>query len=430
MATETTKTDVAIVGAGTAGAATALQCARRGLRVVCLDRRPAGQTGARWVNGVPAWVYDETGVPTSEPPELRGHAGALHLLAGWGPARVIVEGHDVLEVDMRALVDRLTALAREAGAEVRYEARALGLDGDVLRTTTGDIRADVIVDASGLGGAGLAPVPPVAPEDICAAAQGVFRVADRAAAQAWFRDHGARPGDAICFSGVAGGYSIVNLRLHGDEVSVLTGSLPALGYPSGAKLLADALARHRWIGPKLFGGASPIPLRRPCAHLVHGRVALVGDAAGQVFATHGSGVAAQLVAAATLAEVLAEGAGLQAYQHRWQRRWGGLFAASDLFRRFTTTLRPDEVARLFTSGVMSPEVARDGLSQRWPRPDAGKLRGVLRALARDPWTVAKMAPLIGRIAFATGAWRSFPAAPERVDAWERRMNRVLGVLAV
>ncbi|MFO7562449.1 MAG: FAD-dependent oxidoreductase [Enhygromyxa sp.] len=38
--------DVAIIGAGTAGAGAAWQCARRGLRVVCLDARPLAEAGA------------------------------------------------------------------------------------------------------------------------------------------------------------------------------------------------------------------------------------------------------------------------------------------------------------------------------------------------------------------------------------------------
>ena len=46
-----------------------------------------------------------------------------------------------------------------------------------------------IVDASGLGGAGLLPVPDVAPHHLCAAAQEIREVRDAAAARAYFDAH-------------------------------------------------------------------------------------------------------------------------------------------------------------------------------------------------------------------------------------------------
>ena len=52
--------DVAIVGAGTAGAAAAALCAQRGLSVVCLDSKPLDGAGARWLNGVPLSAFDST----------------------------------------------------------------------------------------------------------------------------------------------------------------------------------------------------------------------------------------------------------------------------------------------------------------------------------------------------------------------------------
>ena len=41
----------------------------------------------------------------------------------------------------------------------------------------------------------------------------------------------------MLFTGVAGGYSIVNVRRYGDRVYLLTGSIPADGQPSGKQLL-------------------------------------------------------------------------------------------------------------------------------------------------------------------------------------------------
>src|SRR5687767_1066704 len=59
--TPTLTIDVAVVGAGPAGAATAWHLARRGLRVVLLERRTAG---AVWRSAGPA-TWTEAGLPTA-----------------------------------------------------------------------------------------------------------------------------------------------------------------------------------------------------------------------------------------------------------------------------------------------------------------------------------------------------------------------------
>ena len=54
--------DAVVVGGGTAGAAAALFLARAGRSVVLVDKRAVGETGARWVNSVPRWCFEEAGV--------------------------------------------------------------------------------------------------------------------------------------------------------------------------------------------------------------------------------------------------------------------------------------------------------------------------------------------------------------------------------
>ena len=170
-----------------------------------------------------------------------------------------------------------------------------------------------------------------------------------AGAATFLREWRARDGETVCFTGVAGGYSIVNVRVHGHEVSLLTGSIPANGVPSGLKLLEDFAARHDWIGGAVFGGARALPLRRPWEVIGRGAVALVGDAAGQMFSAHGSGIAMELLAARGLADALADGSGCWGYNVAFQRRYGGRLAASDLFRRLSASLGPDDVRALIAT---------------------------------------------------------------------------------
>lgn len=420
-------TDVVVVGGGTAGAAAAWQCARRGLRVVLVERRALGAAGARWVNGVALWQLDEADVPRPAAPELRGDAGPFHLVAGWGPERVVVTEHGVVDCDMRALVARLHALARDEGAELLDEAETRDFDGRTLRTSRGDLTADVFVDASGLGGARLMDVPAVDRRHVCAAAQAVHDVKDRAAARAFFERHRVPEGEVLCFSGVAGGYSIVNVRLHGDEVSLLTGSVPAAGHPSGKALLDGFVNEHAWIGRERFGGARAIPIRRPLDRLAHERVALLGDAACQVFPAHGSGIAQGLLAAKTLAETVASGGRPLDYAVRWQRRYGGLLAAYDVFRRFSQDLHVDEVRDLVVSGVMDPATSAAGMAQRWPVPDPSAAAGKVAALASHPMLATRLVSALTRMGTAAALYRAYPRSTgRRLRAFSRAAATVFG----
>jgi len=357
--------DLAVVGAGTAGAALAVHAARAGMRVVCVERRPLGEAGARWVNGVPRWMFEEAGVDEPRGDERLGYGHPFHLVAGSGPDRVVVREHDVLDVDMRLLVARLQHDAIEAGADLRGGVTVRGLEAGALATSAGPLRARWFVDASGLAGARLLDQPRLHPTDVCTAAQQVRVVRDPAGARAFLDRHGVEPRATLCFTSIAGGYSIVNVRVDGDHVSLLTGSIPALGNPSGARLLASFVEDNRWIGDVVFGGARAIPLRRPSV-LARGDVALLGDAGSQVFSAHGSGIGVGLVAARQLADALTRGAGPHGYARAFRRRWGMLLASYDLFRRLSQRLSARQVSWMMRAGVLNETSVRTALEQRLP----------------------------------------------------------------
>ena len=357
--------DVAIVGLGTAGAAAAALCAQRGLSVMGFDRTELDQAGARWVNGVTGWCFDDAGIPRSTGAELRGSGDqSFHLIVGWGPKRVVVKGRDVLDVDMRMLVDRLQSMAWDAGATLHSRCAVHSWDGEVLHTDDGPVVPKWVVDASGIKGAGLVPIPPVDVSDICTAAQEVRQVTDTAAAQRWFHGNGAREGENVCFTGVAGGYSILNVHLHKEEISILTGTMT--GQTSGRALLQSFVDEHSWIGPKIFGGARAIPVGMPRRQLAHGKIALLGDAAGQVYAAHGSGIGIQMVAARVLADALAQGRGPASYSRRFLRKYAPSLAISARFARFSRGLSPDQIGKLIDSGLMSEAMCRATMEQRPP----------------------------------------------------------------
>ncbi|QDG52322.1 FAD-binding protein [Persicimonas caeni] len=419
--------DVAIIGAGTTGAAAAMLCARRGLETVCVERRDLTEAGARWVNGVPASFFDRAGIARPEAPERMAMGVDFHLVAGWGPERVVVRDHELMEVDMRLLVERLQRGARDAGAELVGSTRVEGMADGHLQTSRGPIEARWYIDASGMTGARLLGHPAPAPRDICAAAQAVHTVTDTAAARRFCEEHDVSPGHTLCFTGIEGGYSILNVRVDDDHVSLLTGSIPAEGHRSGHAILQEFAAAQPWIGERQFGGSRAIPIRRPYARFHEGNRAVIGDAACQVFSAHGSGIGPGLVAARFLADALAEGRGLAGYTRDWQRHFGGLFAGYTVFRRFSQTLSPEVLETLMRTGLMDAEMAAQGLLQQMPSPDLDLIASKLKAAARAPRLALQLTPVLAKMGAAQLLYAGYPASETRRTQWRRLVDVVLGI---
>lgn len=454
MTSLATDADVVVVGAGASGAACAAFLAEAGLRVICLERRKLAAAGARWVNGVPRASFVRAGVAISEGAEHQGGPDPFHVVvarsaraqagaagaAGAGrPTSLTIVDHDVIHVDMRLLVARLQERARIAGVRFHQGVAAQGWrggtsrgDAPVLETSGGPFSARWFVDASGLVGARLLGQPAVPRVELCAAAQEVLEVVDAAAARRFLAEVGAKPGEAIGFLGVAGGYSVLNVHVAHDlrTVGVLTGSLPALGYPSGKAILDAFVAEHAWVGASRFGGAAAIPLRRPYDRLASERVALLGDAGCQVFPAHGSGVGAGLVAARLLAETIVAGKPLRDYEVAWQREHGALMASFDVMRRWSQSLDGAAVGRMIAFGLAEPAMMKAGLNQEMPKVSPRwflrMAPGIARALREDPGMARSMIEAGARSRLVHALYARYPREVKHVARWSRMIDRLIG----
>lgn len=442
------RADVVVVGAGTAGAAAALSFARRGASVILVDRRSEGRTGARWIDSVPRWCFEQAGVDAPHGEELfTAHHGRLVLHPAGRGARLAIDSDAVCHVDVPRLVARMLRTAYALGVErvtaavvdARFEPEHAALTLDSGQT----IASRLVVDASGLRGAirrrsaHLAHAcPDPAPEDLCLASTWTFEVRDEHAATRFIRRYGAEPGDVVALTGLAGGYSTLTVFTLPSmkEVCVLAGSIPALGYPPGPKLLADFEARAPWLGPRKSGGQGAIPLRRPYATLGRDRVALVGDSACQVFGSHGSGVgmgivaADMLAAAATSTADFGGPAALSAYERAFHRAFGGLLASADAFRRFSSALPIEDLVTLVRTGILDDDLAQPALEQRRTRLGLPQLYRTARRAVRAPRLSSRFAAPALRT-LALGAFCDHmppPSAPLARRAWDSLVEALVG----
>ena len=457
--------DVVVVGAGPAGAHVAGGFAQRGRTVALLDRRPIDEAGAQWHNGVVAWQFAEAGAPAPVPDEITPNEGATHLFGPDGTLGCRYTGSPTVRADMGVLGTALRSVATEAGAEIVDRVR--GLDVDVDRhgrmravevalgraTSDGDgsgtarLEADLFVDAAGWTGVlrRHAPAlarwcPPVRGGELCSASDAVLAVRDPDGAQRFLDDHGAVAGDTVSVLGNAGGWSTCSVRVSEDRtrVAALVGCVANGRYGTGPKLLADLQTTHGWLGEPIAVGTGVIPLRRPYARFTAPGLALVGDAACQVFPAHGSGIGSSLIAGRMLVDAAAGAADcggedvLWRYQHAFQKRFGGMFAALDAFRRMSTALGSHGVARMVRAGMVDAEVTRQMLDQRWAQPSLSAMPGNIRALATNPKLAKVMVPGLARGALLRPMGGTHPRSVD-VDAlgrWDARIQRLLGPLPV
>ena len=443
------RADVVVVGAGAAGAACAAFLAEAGLSVLCLERRALAEAGARWVNGVPRAAFARASLALPEPPEHRGGPDPFHVVVAQpgrtaGPTKLTIAEHDVLHVDMRLLNARLHQRARKAGAQLREGVTVHGWQGGadaesagfILATSAGPVTGRYVIDASGLTGARLLAQPAVARVELCAAAQEVREILDREGALRFLAEVGAHPGEPIGFVGVAGGFSVLNVQVAHDlqTVGILTGSLPALGYPSGKDILDHFAAEHAWVGRTLFGGAAAIPLRRPYDRIAGERVALLGDAACQVFSAHGSGVGTGLIAARMLADAIiagiVSGRSLRDYEVAWQREHGALLASFDVMRRWSQQLDGAAVGRMMALGLTELELMRAGLNQELPPVSISSLLQMAprlaRALREDAALGAGLVSAAARSRIVHALYARYPRDLRYLPAWSRAIDRLIG----
>lgn len=452
---ELVEKDAVVVGAGTAGSGAARALAGAGLSVALLDSRTMDKTGARWCNGVLRWQFERAGVPFPREPELRAAGDPVHMT---GPDGTTLRFPDnpIIEVDMRLLTERLQRDARASGAVLFGKCRNLApvIEDGRLREISVNasaedgrsggfrFRAKLFVEASGRSGVLRRHIPAlrdscpdVEAKDLCSASHFVYELKDPEGMRRFLDRHGAQPGEAVNWMGLDGGFSALMIRVEKnlEEVAVLTGSMAEGPWAKGPEIMARVRREHPWIGEPVFGGGALIPLRRTCDRLAAGGVALVGDAACQVFPAHGSGIGYGLIAGRMLADSVTQAKDpggdeqLWDYQCRFQREFGAVIAAYEAMRRMSSDIGTEGVGEMFASGIFDETMAWPGFVQRLETPPLVSLPAKAAAFARHPALIRLVVPRLLQMVAAPAVYSQYPDYRNRhlLPVWRRISGAVL-----
>ena len=321
-----TRYDVIVVGAGPAGGTAARYAARRGLKVLLVDKRK--EIGVPVQCGEYVAQNDEVRAIFPTVPDLedlmevpyRVREVDTPVIRIWSPAG---RRYDIpfrgFTVRRDKMDQGIAAQAAAEGAEVATETTVLRVHGHEVETNHGVLYANVIIGSDGPRSTVAKSVGlewPVSAPAMSATADGDFSNAT----------------DMFFGNLAPGGYAWIIPKAHCANVGLGTWQ----HFQGNLRSLFDRFVRSRDLEPgKATGGF--VPVMGPPPRTVKDNALLVGDAAGMVMATNGGGnnvaMIAGRIAGMTAADHLLDGTPLDAYESRWRAAVGGPLAQGVRIKR-------------------------------------------------------------------------------------------------
>jgi len=331
--------DVVVLGLGPAGASAAAAAARRGCKVIALDRKREAGVPVQCAELVPAM--------------LEVAAGSVRQAIDCMLTFVEDEAPDRTPHFPGRMLDRarfdagLVARAVEAGADCRFSVlvRSISPQG-VVRTNQGySVRGNTIIGADG-------------PRSLAGRAIGSVNrelVETRQITVPLLEPHAAT--DIFLSAGIPGGYGWLFPK--GEVANLGAGVVPAHKgkLKSIVARLHASLTRDGRVGSEvvsLTGGAIPVGgMLKPFGFRDETLVLLAGDAAGLANPVTGAGIAAA-VHSGRLAGQVAAGASAQTYQEELEDLYGAALERA-LRRRLELLAAAPEKAALRRGWIAYPE---------------------------------------------------------------------------
>lgn len=363
--------DVIVVGAGPAGSTAALYAAEKGASVLLLDKKKEIGSPIQCAGFLPDASEVQALLRDARLPDTLKNYPDSCVLQRIDIQRLITPNCSVKEFAVRGTVlDRrrydqfLAEQAARAGAELMIKTRVTKIEGTTVETSgifgKHKIKAKAIIGADG-------------PNSLVAKSKGLALKPESretsVALEYQVRDVDIDPSALEMYFGkdfVPGGYAWI-FPEGKDRANVGIGIRSGMAQKgiSAKEYLHRFMRNHPLAGPKLKNSivmnviAGIIPVNGAPERTATENALVVGDAAGQIFATNGGGIPPAMIAGKIAGETAAEFAAgksrLEEYDSRWRAQFGSALETSVQARQLMDGIMKSDTLMNAAFKLISPE---------------------------------------------------------------------------
>jgi len=420
--------DVAVVGAGTAGAYAAYLMARSGLSVLLIDSKPRERVGDKVCgDAIGAHHFEELGLSPPSGPEDEGTFPGVKVISPDEEHSFVVRGEGYA-INRLAFGQRLLKMAEDAGAEFWGSTSALSplVEGSSVvgvrvsrRGERVDVRARITVDATGASASLRTKLPESwwvserpDPSDFNAAYREIIELdepVDEVYACVYLNPEVA-----------PGGYWWLFPKRGGEEVNLGIGVQVGRGNP---RVNYERYVRPRVGGRAVHSGGGLVPTRRTVSCFVWNGFMAVGDVLPAANPIHGGGIGPSMLsaraAAQTAVEALETGSpsleNLWPYHRRYHEVYGAKQASLDVLRMYLQRMTPEDLNFIIGRGLVTgDEVDRIG---RAGVVSPALVSRIVSAAVRRPFLMLKLKKMKEYMDRAAELYMRFPETPEDFPRW-------------
>lgn len=390
--------DVVVAGAGISGSLFGAKLARRGYRVLIIDRDERSDEIKDRMDLVESELLEIAGVDLPVGLDNIPPLCVAELVSPKSAVMFKLDDCAYRIISRKSLISYLRELALEAGAELIFGCGGTGVvveKGFVtgLNTTKGTYESRIIVDATGAERA-LVKTMPVGmgfPRRI------LRRDFVSLYTHAWLsdcreRDEGNSRGEVRYYLSGGGSFSRSIFEENGRRIfGVEIGIRGLEEYEKESDLLPASVACFsKKDEGVLISSSGIVPTRRPLNSMVCNGFMVMGDSACQAMPVFSRGIGAALIGAACAAEAASFALevkdvsidALWSYNHLFMKEMGARLAALDSIRTFIQALSDASIEKAFKRGLIGRSFASAILSGKFEGRTFFQLaRNVLRSVS-------------------------------------------------